>query len=123
MIKKYKILPHTPDQLDTEGEKYFKIYADYFLQRDYLTSDLLPALESLAFLEQQRLELEKDIQNNGKDKDSINDLTKIATTIRLMKSDLKISVRANEFSKSSTKEKEEKVKEEAPTLKLAKKAF
>ena len=117
-MKEYERTPRTPECLNDKGETYFKLYCNYFLDRNYLTEDLVPDIETLAYLQQTRVQLQDDLNEEDSGSDLFQELNKIITQIRLLKDSLGIKVRSNEFHKpTKTKDEDTRKPVDVGTLK------
>ena len=113
MIHKYERTPKPSEALNEDGQEFWSLYCRYYLDRNYLTDDLLPDIETLCFLQQQRVEMQNEIKNKGRNEDRLKELKDLVTQIRLLKDAMKIVVRANEFHNPNvTERKEQESKEE-----------
>jgi len=98
---KYKQKPKTPSVLDDTGADFWDTYCRVFLDRSDLHSQYLPSIELLCFLEQQRVEVQETINENGlfneydsgvvQPNGSDKLLQKFTKDIRALKSDLRLN--------------------------------
>lgn len=65
-MKTYSEIPEAPEGLEGDiGKQHWKIYCEALLDRGELTEQHLAGVESLAFLEQQRVNVQKTINESG----------------------------------------------------------
>lgn len=112
MIHKYERTPKPPEVLDETGTEFWFLYCRYYLERDYLTDDLLPDIETLSFLQQQRVEMQNEIKKKGRTDDRLKELKDLVTQIRLLKAEMKITVRANEFKNPNVQQRKKEEQQE-----------
>lgn len=125
-MKQYKTVPNTPDILNEDGEQFFKLYCQYFLDRNYLTSDLVPDIEHLAHMQQQRVKMQREMRDDETRWDYLlSEMKSLSREIRQYKKHMMIYPRANEFEKpeSDQEKKEKKIEGEAKITKLASKNY